>query len=434
MSDTQKDFENVLKTFRHVESLLADGHHLDAACKALGVPVETIHAWADRFALPENSAEVLSSCRVIDAVFPIFSASTHRAPLDHIGSGVAISIGGHLFVLTAAHVTDAAADGGLLFMPAKEGLQQMAGGLAFTAVPSHISREADIYDMGYFRLSEEWYTKVHPNIKPLSLDDVLLTNEAETGDIFTFAGYPWRKSKTHRGVRATERTTYTGYASAPDTYERLGYDLAANVLVGIRLKRTYSTRHKGYNTAPHPHGISGGAVIAWPQSLADRHVATKLRLAAIGHTYHNRENVMAATRIAPYMKAIVRNCPELAIYFMGQGTSEGFGVYLAKIIKASSPSGVPCAVGIGWYTPETYASCRKAFVDGGELPETFAEWKSLAERAEQQLVDQEVRVVRVEIDLKTLSEWCLRNGFARINKHARSAFGNAKAIESVRGI
>ena len=429
MTDTQKNFEAVLKTLAKADSLLADGRPIEDVCEEIEVDKDTLQAWADHLSLPQNPAAVLSSCHIHDAVFPIFTAERPSAPLDHIGSGVVIEVGDEIFALTAAHVTDHADGEGTLFMPAAEGIEQITGGLSFNPVPEHGSRAKDKGDMGYYHLTDDWRAKLHPSIKPLSLDDLLLTDELETGDIFTFVGYPWRKTKSRPGVQETDRTTYTGHASAPDIYEKLEYDRFVNVVIRMRRKKTYSTRYESHKVAPHPQGISGGAVIAWPLNFIDRHNAANLKLAAIGQTYHDREHCMAATRIIPYMMAIVRNNPQLAIHFTKQEIAEDFGVFLAERMKAINLNNVPSAVGIGWYKPETYAQCLEIFDDRDDLPVSFEDWKQLAERTEQQLAAQGMKTVHVEIDPTTFLAWCRENGFARIDKDARMAFGNAKALE-----
>lgn len=431
MNDTQEDFEAVLRTLGQAESLLADGHQMEDVCEQIGVEKDTLQAWADHLSLPQNPADVLNSCHMHDAVFPIFAAEGATAALDHVGSGVALQIGDDLFALTAAHVADHADGDGALFMPAAEGIEQMTGGLSFNPVPEHGSRARDIRDMGYYHLSDEWRSKLHPAIKPLSLDDLLLTDELETGDLFTFVGFPWRKTKSRGNVQETDRTTYTGHASAPDIYERLDYNRVVNVVIRMRRKKTYSTRYESRQTAPHPQGISGGAVIAWPWNFVDRHDASNLKLAAIGHTYHEGEHCMAATRIIPYMMAIVRNNPELAIHFRRQEVAEDFGQFLTARMKAINPNNVPTAVGISWYKPEMYASCLDIFDDRNDLPDSFDEWRELAERTEQQFTAQGMRTVRAIIDPATFPRWCSENGFERIDKHARMAYGNAKALETL---
>ncbi len=316
-------------------------------------------------------------------------------------------------------------------MPAAKGIEPMTGGLSFNPIPDHGSRSRDIGDMGYYHLSIDWRAKLHPTLKPLSLDDLLLTDELQTGDLFTFVGYPWRKTESRPGVQETERITYTGHASAPNIYEKLEYNRFVNVAIRMRRKKTYSTRYQSHQTAPHPQGISGGAVIAWPWSFVDRHDPANLKLAAIGHTYYEREHCMAATRIIPYLMAIVRNNPELAIHFAEQEIAEDFGAFLAERMRAINPNNVPTAVGIGWYKAETYPECLEIFDDRDDLPASFKDWKELAERTEQQLAAQGMKTVRVDIDPTTFPGWCIENGFERIDKHARMAFGNAKALETL---
>jgi len=79
--------------------------------------------------------------------------------------------------LTAAHVTDHAEGDGALFMSAVEGIEQMTGGLSSNPAPDHDSRSKDVGDMGYYHLSDDWRTKLHPASNPCrSMICCLLTN------------------------------------------------------------------------------------------------------------------------------------------------------------------------------------------------------------------------------------------------------------------
>jgi len=110
------------------------------------------------------------------------------------------------------------------------------------------------------------------------------------------------------------------------------------------------------------------------------------------------------------------------------------GKFLADKLKQANPNNVPMAVGIGWYRPETYAKCLAIFEDRADLPATYSEWLMLAERTEKQVTQQGLTVVRVDIDPDTFPAWCKANGFTRIGKEARMAYGNLKAAESIPGI
>ena len=84
-------------------------------------------------------------------------------------------------------------------------------------------------------------------------------------------------------------------------------------------------------------------------------------------------------------------------------------------------------VGISWYRSETYARCLAIFDDSSDLPDTFEEWLALAEHTEAQVAQHVMKVTRVDIDPDTFPAWCTANGFAKIDKHARLAYGNAIA-------
>ncbi|QDU15833.1 hypothetical protein CA11_36610 [Gimesia maris] len=314
-----------MKSRPQAEKLLSNGHDLEYVYEKIGVDEDTLKNWADHLSLPSKPEEVFSSCTILKAVLPVFTEDFISSNLKHIGSGVLLRIGNELFVLTAAHVIDH----GTIFMPAVDEIEQITGGFSFNPIPEHGSRAKDPIDIGYIHLSNDWLRKLHPEIKPLSVDDLLLIDELETGDIFTFVGYPWRKTKSSASLHKTDLTTFTGHASASDIYNKLSYNRVTNVLIRMRRKKTYSSRYESHQTAPHPQGISGGAVIAWPWNFIDRHDSTNLKLAAIGHTYHEREHCMVATRIIPYMMAIVRNNPELAMHFAGLEVNDEFGLFLS---------------------------------------------------------------------------------------------------------
>ena len=103
--------------------------------------------------------------------------------------------------------------------------------------------------------------------------------------------------------------------------------------------------------------------------------------------------------------------------------------YLDEIRYSSQILRVPDAVGIAWYTRNTYARCLKLFDDAADLPETFDGWQHLAESTEANMLAAGMTAIRVEIDPETFPSWCKQHGFPRIDKDARMAFGNLKAFE-----
>lgn len=316
MTDGMRRMRKELSLLDRAQESLKSGGPIDKVVQELKTTKDELKTLFDRYAAPPNGSESLRESRLLDSVFPIFFASEIDGPLEQIGSGVAVVVGEELFVLTAAHVTDRSVDG-VLFIPAIDGITPISGSLSSTVLPEGDSRHDDRVDIAYYRLSERWRQSLHPSIKPASVDQLLLTDSMETGYLFTFVGYPWRKTRRCGHLQETDRTTYTGHALPSDFYNRLGYSSLANVLIRMRRDKTYSTRYQSQAPAPHPQGMSGGAVIAWPSTFQERFESPKLKIAAICHTYHEAEHCLAATRVISYMMGIVRNNVHLARDFAG---------------------------------------------------------------------------------------------------------------------
>lgn len=106
-----------------------------------------------------------------------------------------------------------------------------------------------------------------------------------------------------------------------------------------------------------------------------------------------------------------------------------FGDHVAGKMKSLNTRGLPMAVGITWYTPETYARCLEIFEDAADQHDTFDAWLGTATKTEKDVRRQGLRVVRAEIDPDTFPAWCAANGFGKIDHEARTHFANLKAKE-----
>jgi hypothetical protein len=103
------------------------------------------------------------------------------------------------------------------------------------------------------------------------------------------------------------------------------------------------------------------------------------------------------------------------------------GKYISEEAKQANTRNGSVAVGIAWYRADAYARCLEIFDDASDLPATFEEWLRLAKRAEEQVHRQGMKVVRAEIDPNLFPGWCATNGFSKIDKHARMAYGTVIA-------
>ena len=98
---------------------------------------------------------------------------------------------------------------------------------------------------------------------------------------------------------------------------------------------------------------------------------------------------------------------------------------LKIIVKGGSSMSNPIA-GILWYRPENYQICRKLFVDGNVLQETYKDWLAAAEKMEKYLRKNGVTVYRIPLDPNTFPAWCLAKGM-KLDAQARASFANEKA-------
>ena len=155
-------------------------------------------------------------------------------------------------------------------VPTLNGINPINGYLSSNAPPNGLSRDDDKADMAYFRLEPNLSSQLHPSFRPAELRDLQLSDELEDGDFFTFVGYPWRKTRRTPGVQQTDLTTYTAHALSSDVYDNLGYNRRVHIVTRMRLKKTHSYRYSSLKVAPHPQGISGGAVLSWPRTNAGR--------------------------------------------------------------------------------------------------------------------------------------------------------------------
>jgi hypothetical protein len=429
MKDDVHNMMRILNILSKIEEQFLSGVSIKDCCSAQSITENELTKWCNQYAVPPQMGDLLSGSTLLDAVFPVFREETTGGMLQQIGSGVIVKIGIDLFALTAAHVADHS-QSSVLFMPSNEGIIPISGGLSCNA---EANRPSDNADMAYYHLGHEWHHKLPSTIRPLGIDDLLVSDQFETGNLFTFVGFPWRKTKSRPGVQETERVTYTGHALPPDIYTKLCYGRSTHILIRLRRKKTFSHRYQSYQTAPHPAGISGGAAIAWPQIYQDRCKSPNLKLAGIGHTYHSDHHCMAATRVIPYLIAIVRNNPHLAVHFSSEIHIEpSFGKFLADRMASLNPNNVPSCVGISWYRRDTYQRCLNVFHDADSLPASFDDWLRRAEEVERQILGKGMKCLRVEIDLDLFLAWCLEQKFAKVDVHARTAFCNLVVMNKYR--
>ncbi|MGI8981274.1 MAG: hypothetical protein ACR2FY_18770 [Pirellulaceae bacterium] len=88
------------------------------------------------------------------------------------------------------------------------------------------------------------------------------------------------------------------------------------------------------------------------------------------------------------------------------------------------------ALGVAWYTPESYPLCRAVMLDGNEFPETYEEWLRRALQLEQATEQNGQLFVRAMIDPQQFPAWCTAHGH-RPDRQGRIEFANVQARDAV---
>lgn len=264
----------------------------------------------NRYAVGRFHGKCLPTTTLTAAVVPIFRSPRGSDSVEQAASGVLLKISSTTFLLTAAHVTDEL-ERGQLHVPGKESMIPANGSVAYRKPQLGASRETDKIDLAYMRLSRRTRSQLHDSFRDLTLRDISYKNDVQSVPFATFAGYPVAKARKWAGVCSGELVTYTGHVYSRDLYERLGYTENSHICIRMRLRKTFSSLHERRTISPRPIGVSGGAVLSWPQTLRARCDNPTLRLIGIAHTFHESEHCLAGTHIKMFIKAIVHNNPEL---------------------------------------------------------------------------------------------------------------------------
>lgn len=322
---------------------------------------------------------------------PIFRLLPGGKP-EHIASGVLLQIVDDVFLLTAAHVTDQQDEGELL-VPGENHLMSIRGYFAHIPVHEGSTRAEDKIDVAYYRLLPDVVKKLHPSLKVLTREHVFLCDELDHRDLYTFAGFPWRKTKVSGVTYETSFYTFTGGAMPPETYKALGYDPTVHILIRFQRKKSFSFQRQTIEAAPLPEGLSGGGVFAWPKDAATRKDKPDLKLVGIAHTFHETNHCMAATRLNTYVACIVRNKQHANASEPTKGIQEA-----------------PLLPTIVWYQKEEWDQLMASFDDKDKMQGTWQEWRQAALSHMEAASQGGVPLLPVEVRLDELREYCRTHG------------------------
>jgi hypothetical protein len=249
---------------------------------------------------------------------PIVLQSSDQGKVEQVGSGALIRIIDKTFLLSAAHVIDFYEKGTLL-IPSQNGFMPISGKLTISRMPSSGSRRDDKWDIAFVSLGENCANRLHSDIMVLGRPDVCLEASPERYE-YTFAGFPWRRSRTKEQFVETNLTTMSGIEAKKSEYDALQLDPKFHIAMRFHRRRAFSHKLRRPIKSVLPDGMSGGGVYIWSEE-ALKNWPVRLPLVGIVSEKALDKNILIATRLHVYIQWIFDEEPELAARASGRNFS-----------------------------------------------------------------------------------------------------------------
>lgn len=202
-----------------------------------------------------------TTCTVERHVTPVF---TYRpdGSFDFEGSGLLARLDARYYLVTAAHVLDAC-DQGCVVRAAEATGQELAGTRIVTGRPAGTTRDDDVFDIGFVRLSD-------PEVAGIGADnflDLAYTVDgppAEPAEAMIALGFAARDQSVEGGTVRTKLTMFMTGPESAHAYRLAKTDPRSHLLVRYQRKEmVFNGQHHG--SAPSLKGMSGGGI--WQVSL-----------------------------------------------------------------------------------------------------------------------------------------------------------------------
>lgn len=86
-------------------------------------------------------------------------------------------------------------------------------------------------------------------------------------------------------------------------------------------------------------------------------------------------------------------------------------------------------IGVAWFKDEpAYRRALAIFIDSGNMPATYEEWKTLVRRQCEEIKGSGNIALRADIDPETFIDWCNSHG-SKADSQGRTAFVNYIELE-----
>ena len=234
-------------------------------------------------------------------VTPVF---TYRPDgrLDFEGSGLLARLDARHYLVTAAHVLDACEQGCVVRAAEATG-QELSGTRIVTGRPAGTTRDDDVFDIGFMRLSDSEVAGIGAD-NFLDLTYTVDGPPAEPAEAMIALGFAARDQSVDGGMVRTKLTMFMTGPESAHGYRLARTDSRSHLLVRYqRNGMTFNGQHHG--SAPSLKGMSGGGL--WQVSLnGEVQLAQPPALAAmIIEQPQSYRAAILATR-APLIRSFIR--------------------------------------------------------------------------------------------------------------------------------
>ena len=166
-------------------------------------------------------------------------------------------------------------------------------------------RSKDMMDFGYFKLDPSYAAEVCTLFKPITESEMIITENLSEYDLFSFSGYPHRKSRSWEGKIKTEMFSYGALIATPEDYVAHSCNIRHHLIAKYDRKSSVDAFSGKKQISPLPHGVSGGGVFAWPEVFEDIPPQDR-RLIAVAHTYKEKIGLFFATNVSVFRHDLIQ--------------------------------------------------------------------------------------------------------------------------------
>jgi hypothetical protein len=247
---------------------------------------------------------------LLDSVLPIYRADEQSRP-EHLGTSVLISVGEYHFLVTAAHVVDRA-NGGALYAGVEAGLIELPAAWYTIRSATTGAHRTDKIDLAIAELTRDQLEALDAT-RAVTADQMNAAARITRREAYLAMGYPESQSKIFAGKRQLRVQPVAFLAQEdheaplevlgflPDRHFALAFDTRAALSQSGRME-----------TAPTPHGMSGGGV--WALGAASPVTQTTFSIGLVGvltEVHARKHQLMVATRITVLTEALRARYPVL---------------------------------------------------------------------------------------------------------------------------